>query len=108
MTLSALQQESIEILMLLKSERGKELSRMLWRQYHISQILGEYQTKKKLFSLTPGAPVPADVEVDVLRADTVGKTLMEDLIQNQLSWFRINKLFFQYAETTGAAKNRGQ
>ena len=63
MTLSAPQQESIEISMLLKSEWVKELSRMLWLQYYISQTLAEHQTK--VFSFASRAPVPADVEVYV-------------------------------------------
>ena len=40
--------------------------------------------KEKLFSLASGAPVPADVEVDVLQPDTVRKTLKENFIQNHL------------------------
>ena len=49
--------------------------------------------KEKLFSLASGAPVPADVEVDVLRANTVGKTLKEDFIQNCLG-YASTKCFF--------------
>ena len=40
--------------------------------------------KDKLYSLASGAPVPADIEFDVLRADELGKSLKEDLIQKRL------------------------
>ena len=51
----------------------------------ISHFTNFWRTpNKKLFSFASGAPVPADVEVDVLRIDTVGKTLKEDFIQNRL------------------------
>ena len=49
--------------------------------------------KENLFSLSSRAPVPADVEVDVHRADTVGKTLKEDFIQNRLG-YASEKCFF--------------
>ena len=49
--------------------------------------------KEKNFSPASGAPVPAYVEVDVFRADTVGKTLKEDFIQNRLG-YASTKCFF--------------
>ena len=49
--------------------------------------------KEKVFSLASGAPAPADVEVDVLQADTVGKSLKEDFMQNRLG-YASTKCFF--------------
>ena len=61
----------------------------------ISHFTNPWRTrnKEKLFSLASGAPAPADVEVDVLRADTVGKILKEDFIQNRLG-YASTKCFF--------------
>ena len=61
----------------------------------ISHFINPWRTtnKEKLFSLASGAPVPADVEVDVLRSDTVGKTLKEDFIHNRLG-YTSTKCFF--------------
>ena len=50
-------------------------------------------SKEKCFSLSYWATVPADVEVDVLRADKVGKTLKGDFIQNRLR-YASTKCFF--------------
>ena len=57
--------------------------------------------KEKPFSLTSGAPVAADVQVNVLRAD--GR------LHTESSWLHINKVFFfRYAETAKAVKYGGQ
>ena len=61
----------------------------------ISHFTNPWRTpkKEKLFSLASRAPVPAGIEVDVLRADTVGKTLKEDFIHNRLG-YASTKCFF--------------
>ena len=65
----------------------------------ISHFTNPWRTpnKEKLFSVASGAPVPADVEADVPQADTVGKTLKEDLIQNHLG-YASTKSFFDTLE----------
>ena len=40
--------------------------------------------KGKLYSRASGAPVPMDIEVNVLRVDGLGKTLKEEFSQNRL------------------------
>ena len=59
----------------------------------ISYFTNPWRTpnKEKLFSLASGTPVPADV--DVLRADTLGKTLKEDFIQNRLGYASTKSFF---------------
>ena len=54
----------------------------------ISHFINLWRTpnKEKLFSLTSGAPVAADVEVNVLRA--------EGGLHTESSWLQINKVFF--------------
>ena len=61
----------------------------------ISYFTNPWRTpnKEKLFSLASGTPVPADVEVDVFQADTVGKTLKEDFIQNRLGYASTKSFF---------------
>lgn len=57
----------------------------------ISHLTSHWRTpnKEKLFSFVSGAPVHADVELDVLRDDTVRKTLKKDFIQNRLDYTAI-------------------
>ena len=40
--------------------------------------------KDKLYSLASGAPVPPEIEADVLRADELGETLKRDFIEKRL------------------------
>ena len=64
-----------------------------WKSYPeymtaISHFINLWRTpnKEKLFSLISGAPVAADVEVNVLRA--------EGGLHTESSWLQINKVFF--------------
>ena len=41
--------------------------------------------KQKLYSLASGAPMSAEIEYDVMRAEELGKTLKEDFIKNRLT-----------------------
>lgn len=70
----------------------------------ISHLTSHWRTpnKEKLFSFVSGAPVHADVELDVLRDDTVRKTLKKDFIQNRLDYTAIK--FFRYAEANETVK----
>ena len=51
----------------------------------ISHFTNPFRTpnKDRLYSLASGAPMPEDIEMDILRADSVGKALKEDFIKNR-------------------------
>ena len=46
--------------------------------------LWKIPNKKRLYCLSSGAPIPQEIEVDILRADELGKTLKSTFIQEQL------------------------
>ena len=64
-----------------KSERA--IQNVMTAISHFTNPLGT-PNKEKLFSFVSGAAVSADAQVDVHRANTVGKNLKEDFIQNRL------------------------
>jgi hypothetical protein len=51
--------------------------------------------KDHLYSLASGAPMPYDIEVDVLNADEVGKTTKEKFIQERFVNGSSEELFFE-------------
>ena len=54
----------------------------------ISHFTNPFRTpnKDRLYSLASGAPMPEDIERDILRADRVGKALKADFISNRLGY----------------------
>ena len=66
-----------------KSKRVNVLSRKSWKRHPISRTRGRFLTKEDC-SLSSGAPIPQEIEEDILHADELGKTLKSTFIQERL------------------------
>ena len=75
--------------------RGPEVAQIKKSEEAVQKAIDNFTNpwripdKNKLYSLASGAPVPPEVEVDVLRAELLGKSLKEQFIHQKPTQERV-------------------